>query len=223
VFCNDFVMIDRNKEPSTLLVATANPGKVRELSRLLASAPLRFIGLSDLPSMDEVSETGATFAENARLKATGYAKRSGHWSLADDSGLEVDALDGRPGAHSARYGGADASYAEKIRLLLAEMAEEQAASRSARFRCSMAISDPHGKIVFETVGVCEGTIANAPSGSNGFGYDPIFIPVGYSQTFGELDDAIKEQISHRARASREIIRYLLDFIGVSLDQSNIRL
>ncbi len=218
-------MIEQEKEvlPSTMLVATGNQGKIRELAPLLAAAPLRLIGLRDLPPMDEVAEIGTTFAENARIKAAGYALQSLHWSLADDSGLEVDALGGRPGVHSARYGGVDAPYSAKIAQLLTNMETSGCEGRSARFVCCMAVSDPSGNIAFETRGVCEGTIAAASSGTHGFGYDPIFIPEGYSQTFGELDDAEKQQISHRAHASREIIRYLLDFMGVSLDQRNIRL
>lgn len=215
--------LQKEGRPSTILVATGNPGKVRELAELLASAPLRLIGLADLPATEEVAETGSTFAENARIKAAGYARLHGHWSLADDSGLEVDALDGRPGVLSARYGGADAPYAAKIEKLLAEISRPDNASRAARFVCSMALSDPSGSIVFESRGVCEGSIAVSPAGTNGFGYDPIFVPEGHSQTFGELDQRVKQQISHRARASSEIIRYLLDFMGVSLDQRNIRL
>lgn len=209
------------ERPSKLLVATGNVGKIRELATLLVGAPLELIGLRDLPQMREVAETGSTFAENAILKAAGYARESGLWALADDSGLEVVALSGRPGVLSARYGGSDTPYDRKIQILLDEIAG--AADRQARFVCAMAIADPSGEIAFTTAGVCEGKIANAPSGTNGFGYDPIFIPNGFDRSFGDLDDEIKQQISHRARASREIIRYLLDFIGVSLDQSNIRL
>ncbi|HKX84406.1 MAG TPA: RdgB/HAM1 family non-canonical purine NTP pyrophosphatase [Pyrinomonadaceae bacterium] len=209
--------------PSTLLVATGNRGKIRELAQLLANAPLKLIGLHDLSSVAEVAETGSTFADNAAIKAAGYATQSGHWSLADDSGLEVTALDNRPGVHSARYGGRHATYEMKIEKLLAEIAASGQEDRSARFVCCMAISNPLGRIVFEAKGVCDGSIAFEPVGANGFGYDPIFIPDRFASTFGELDDAVKQQISHRARASREIIRYLLDFMGVSLDQSNIRL
>lgn len=225
MFGNNFVKNDRvvTGAPTALLVATGNAGKIRELSQLLADAPLLLLGLRDIPAVEDVPETGSTFAENAALKATGYALQSRHWALADDSGLEVDALDGRPGVLSARYGGADTPYSRKIEQLLAEIAAADGESRKARFVCSMAVSDPVGKVIAESIGVCEGSIELAPSGTSGFGYDPVFVPDGYDRTFGELDDAIKQQISHRARASREIIRYLLDFMGLSLDQSNIRL
>ncbi|HEV8591465.1 MAG TPA: RdgB/HAM1 family non-canonical purine NTP pyrophosphatase [Pyrinomonadaceae bacterium] len=200
--------------PSKLLVATGNAGKVRELAKLLPTSPVELFGFRDALLMNEVAETGSTFRENAILKATGYAQQSGLWSLADDSGLEVDALGGRPGVLSARYAGAETPYDRKIRSLLDELSEAGDTDRSARFVCSMAISDPHGSITFETTGVCQGKLANTPRGTNGFGYDPIFVPDGFEQTFGELDDEIKQQISHRARAAREIVRYLLGFFDV---------
>ena len=202
------------EQPSKLLVATGNAGKVRELAKLLSASPVELLGLRDALPMNEVVETGSTFRENAILKAAGYAQQSGLWSLADDSGLEVDALGGRPGVLSARYAGAETPYDRKIRSLLDELFEAGDTDRSARFVCSMAISDPHGSITFEATGVCQGKLANAPRGTNGFGYDPIFVPDGFEQTFGELDDDIKQQISHRARAAREIVRYLLGFFDV---------
>jgi XTP/dITP diphosphohydrolase len=202
------------EQPSKLLVATGNAGKVRELAKLLSTSPVELLGLRDALLMNEVAETGSTFRENAILKAAGYAQQSELWSLADDSGLEVDALGGRPGILSARYAGAETPYDRKIRSLLDELSEAGDTNRSARFVCSMAISDPHGSITFEATGVCQGKLANTPRGTNGFGYDPIFVPDGFEQTFGELDDEIKQQISHRARAAREIVRYLLGFFDV---------
>jgi XTP/dITP diphosphohydrolase len=200
--------------PSKLLVATGNAGKVRELAKLLSASPVELIGLNDMANLNDVAETGSTFRENAILKAAGYARQSGLWSLADDSGLEVEALGGRPGVASARYAGKETPYDQKIRSLLELLAETGDADRRARFVCSMAISDRNGKITFTAEGICEGKLANIPRGTNGFGYDPIFVPDGFEKTFGEFNDDIKQQISHRARASREIVRYLLGFFDV---------
>jgi XTP/dITP diphosphohydrolase len=165
---------------------------------------LREIKAEDFP----VSETGRSFAENARLKAAGYARRLREWTLADDSGLEIAALGGRPGVNSARYGGEASSYPEKIELLLKEIAASQSPDRSARFVCSIAIADDRGAIIFEAEADCRGSIATKPVGSKGFGYDPIFIPEGERRTFGEMDEAEKRQFSHRARAFSQIIPFL---------------
>jgi XTP/dITP diphosphohydrolase len=170
--------------------------------------------LDDFPHLDEVEETGATFAANAELKAIEYSRRAGLPALADDSGLEITALDGRPGVLSARYGGSDRNYAEKMMMLLKEIRETGSRDRSARFVSSIMLALPTGEIAFSGEGICEGTIAEKPRGTGGFGFDPIFIPTGYAKTFGELPEAIKNEISHRARASKIIMRYLPDFIGV---------
>ena len=161
-----------------------------------------------------MSETGSTFEENAVLKARGYALQSGLISLADDSGLEISALGNAPGVLSARYGGETTSFAEKMAMLLREMDEIGDPDRSARFVCSMAISSAFGDIIAAAEGVCEGKIAAVPRGTGGFGYDPMFVPAGYKDTFGELSDPIKREISHRARASRIILRYLQGFMAV---------
>ncbi len=144
--------------------------------------------------------------------------QTGFWSLADDSGLEVEALGGAPGVFSARYAGENATDREKIAKLLHELNETQDRRRLARFVCAMAISDEKGEIKFLTEGICNGKIALSPSGTNGFGYDPIFIPDDFEQTFGELSDEIKQKISHRARATEKIIPFLRGFYAVSLDQ-----
>lgn len=199
---------------TTIVIATGNGGKAREIREMLRSVPVPLRDLTDFPHIAEVPETGSTFVENARLKALGYAAATGLRSLADDSGLEVAALDGRPGVLSARYGGDGLGFAEKIELLLGEMAESGGGDRGARFVCSMVLADENGNVLTEAEGECRGTIAPLPRGSGGFGYDPIFIPEGYERTFAELPDAVKGEISHRARAAEKIMRYLLDFTGV---------
>jgi XTP/dITP diphosphohydrolase len=200
--------------PSTILIGTTNSGKVRELSELFGMLPVELLGLKDTAVSRDIEETGQTFSENAALKARSYAAETGLFTLGDDSGLEVRALDNRPGIHSARYGGEDLAFPEKIRLLLKELAAIPNADRAARFVCAMSLADPSGKVIFEAEAVCEGTLAAGPRGSGGFGYDPIFVPVGYDLTFGELDDRIKQQISHRACAAAKIIRYLQGFLEV---------
>ena len=195
-----------------IVLATRNAGKIREFGTLIGLIPnAEVVGLNSFPDVPELEETGATFAENARLKATTYSRLFGVHAIADDSGLEVAALDGRPGVHSARYAGAETKYDVKIQRLLAEIEDSDTDDRRARFVAHIAFASPEGEIVFEAGGVCDGTIASGPRGANGFGYDPIFIPDGYDRTFGELSDEVKEEISHRARATRKIMRFLRDF------------
>ena len=200
-----------SSETHKLLIATNNPGKIAELKDMLAGVLFELFSLDDFPSVTEVEETGLTFDENARLKASGYARQTGLLALADDSGLEVEALDNRPGVLSARYGGRDTSFAEKMEKLLAELDKTGDVARRARFVCSMAIADASGEILFTSEGICNGTIASQPRGSGGFGYDPLFIPDGFDRTFGELNEAIKRKISHRARAFCEIMPFLRHF------------
>jgi XTP/dITP diphosphohydrolase len=195
-------------EHTELLVATHNADKVRELSRRLADIRLRLRLLSEFPSITEAEETGSTFAENATLKALHYSTRSGLLSLADDSGLAVDALGGSPGVYSARYAGPHATYAERIAKLLDEIAATADTERRARFVCVIAIADPFVGILETFDGCCEGRIAREPRGAGGFGYDPVFIPKGHTQTFGELPDEIKQTISHRAQALAKACRFL---------------
>jgi XTP/dITP diphosphohydrolase len=202
--------------PSELLIATRNAGKIVELQSHLASLPqLRLRSLTEFPEVADVAETGTTFAENAALKAREYAKQTRLWSLADDSGLEVDALGGAPGIYSARYAGEDASDADRIERVLDALSQSGDADRRARFVCVIAISDPQGVIANLSTGFCEGTIAHAPRGANGFGYDPIFVPEGHEQTFGELPTEIKEVISHRARALKVASSFLIDRFSAS--------
>ena len=192
-----------------LLIATSNKGKMVELRSLLASLPLQLRSLAEFPGIVEVEETGRTFADNARLKARGYAGQTGLWTLADDSGLEVDALGGAPGVFSARYGGAGATDAERVAHLLGELSRRAAKERLARFICVIAVADPQGQIANISTGKCEGQIALAPVGTGGFGYDPVFVPQGYQQTFGELPPEIKGRISHRALALEGALAFLI--------------
>ncbi len=198
---------------SELLIATKNAGKIIELEELLADLPMRLRGLNNFPNVFEAEETGATFAENAVLKANSYALQTGLWALADDSGLEVEALYGAPGVFSARYAGEKANDEDRIEKLLKELSN--ISERRAKFVCAMAVADEKGEIKFIAEGVCSGKIALTASGTNGFGYDPIFIPDGFSNTFGELSNEIKRQISHRSRATMKIIQQLRRFYAAS--------
>lgn len=197
--------------PKKLLIATSNAGKVTELRSMITDIPLVIVGLDSFADLLEVAETGDTFDENARLKAVGYAEQTGVTAIADDSGLEVAALGGRPGVLSARYGGGETSFTEKINLLLNELKQTGETDRRARFVCSIAIASPGGEILFSADGVCDGLIAQKPRGTSGFGYDPVFIPDGYELTFGELSAREKHEISHRGRAFLQIMPFLRRF------------
>lgn len=195
-----------------LLVATGNKGKIKELENFLSGVNIQIKGLSDFENISQVRETGKTFAENSALKAKSYAAQTGLWALADDSGLEVDYLNGAPGVFSARFAGENATDQENIEKLLAELSEiTKEKNRRARFVCLMTIADEKGEVKFNARGVCEGRIAVNPSGTNGFGYDPVFIPEGFEQTFGELSADFKKKLSHRAQAMEKIIEYLSRF------------
>ncbi|HKQ53219.1 MAG TPA: RdgB/HAM1 family non-canonical purine NTP pyrophosphatase [Pyrinomonadaceae bacterium] len=193
-----------------LLIATGNKGKVAELRLLLAGLSLRLRDLAEFSGAVEVEETGQTFADNAALKAQGYAGQTGLWTLADDSGLEVEALGGAPGVYSARYGGAGLTDAGRVELLLEKLSGTAAGERRARFVCVIAIADPGGRIRNLSTGTCEGRIVHAPRGTRGFGYDPVFLPDGFEQTFGELPAEIKHDISHRARALKAARSFLVN-------------
>lgn len=184
----------------SLLIATRNPGKVQEIESILSDSGWTFSSLQGFPDVETPAETGATYAENAILKARFYALATGMCALADDSGLEVEALSGAPGVYSARYAGANASDADRRALLLSELAKIPDVNRRARFNAVVAISDANGSVLNVSEGICEGTIISSPRGDGGFGYDPLFVPDGYNQTFAELPEDIKNRISHRARA-----------------------
>lgn len=191
-----------------LLLATRNPGKLREYRQLLAGWPATLASLDDVGVADEVAETGATFAANARLKAAAYARASGHLTVADDSGLEAHALGGAPGVRSARYGGdACTSDGERVALLLRNLEGVAWARRIARFRCCIAIATPGG-VIATVSGAIAGLIQYQLQGEHGFGYDPVFYLPSYGKTMAELPTAVKNRISHRADALRKARRIL---------------
>ncbi|MFN3652044.1 MAG: XTP/dITP diphosphatase [Armatimonadota bacterium] len=192
-----------------LVVATKNPGKIRELRALLADLPVELLSTE---GMDEVEETGSTFAENAELKARAAASWSGEWALADDSGLEVDALDGAPGVHSNRFAGENTTEAQRNERLLQLLQGVPAEQRTARYRAVVAIAAPDGRI-WLTEGACEGVIVNVPRGEGGFGYDPHFYLPEFGCTMAELPPETKNRISHRGRAleaARPLLERLAD-------------
>jgi len=191
-----------------LLLATRNPGKLSELRQMLSGLPVVITDLTAFPQAPEIAEVGHTFAENAKLKATGYACETRLLTLADDSGLEIDALGKEPGVYSARYLGESVSFAKRIQSLLERLDGVELDERTARFVCAIATADAGGNILNTAVEICEGWIAEQPRGSSGFGYDPIFVPDGYALTFGELDSTVKNVISHRARALTKVISFL---------------
>jgi XTP/dITP diphosphohydrolase len=193
---------------SSLLLGTRNPGKVIEITNILADSGWSFTSLQEFPDVGEAEENFVTFAENAIAKACFYSSATGLSALADDSGLEVEALGGAPGVFSARYAGAHASDADRRTLLLSELAKTGDPHRRARFVAIVAISQPNGNVLHLSEGICEGTITFAPRGTGGFGYDPLFIPDGYDQTFAELPDTIKNLVSHRARALSSTRKFL---------------
>lgn len=184
----------------SLLLATRNLGKVKEIARILENAGWSFCSLREFQNVESPEETGETYADNAIAKARFYSATTGLIALADDSGLEVEALAGAPGVFSARYAGENASDADRRERLLAELANTGENDRRARFVCVVAIARPDGAVLNVSEGFCEGTITFAPRGKGGFGYDPLFVPDGYEQTFAELPQTVKNRISHRARA-----------------------
>ncbi len=190
-----------------LLFATRNQGKFREVKYLCEQAGWAAISLNDIGLDLSVKEDGATFAANAYKKARAAFELTKMWVLGEDSGLEVDALGGQPGIMSARFGGEGATDLERNQRLLEMIIAVPYEKRTARFRCVMCLINPQGEEKFFE-GVCEGKIAHTIRGITGFGYDPIFIPEGYGFTFAELEWAVKNEISHRARALRQVIEYL---------------
>jgi XTP/dITP diphosphohydrolase len=195
--------------PPRIALATHNPHKLRELGRICGSWPTEWVSVdTDDPSgFPDVEETGATYLDNARLKAEAVAGALGLPALADDSGIEVDALGGAPGPRSARYAGEHASDEENLRALIQAIRGIPASGRSARYRCVAALAWPNGR--FEHVdGTCEGTLRTSPAGGGGFGYDPIFVPIGREVTMAELTDEEKDRISHRGRAFRALLELL---------------
>jgi XTP/dITP diphosphohydrolase len=192
-----------------LVLGTANRHKAIELADLLRPAGVELRTLADFPAVGEVVEDGDTFAANARLKAAGYARHLGRWVLADDSGIAVDALGGRPGVHSARYSGPEATDESNNRLLLDQLQRVPCERRTAQFICHIAIADPTGAIRAESEAACHGRILFEPRGGQGFGYDPLFEIVEYHRSFGELGLRVKAYLSHRARAATRLVPDLI--------------
>lgn len=191
-----------------LLLATTNEHKLSEYRTILRELPFTLLSLRDVRLDMDVEETGTTFAENALLKARAYAQAANMLALADDSGLEIDALGGAPGIYSARFAGRETSYTERFRLIFERMQDTPTAGRTARFRCAIALAEPSGYTrVVE--GIIEGLITEEPCGENGFGYDPIFFVPEYGQTTAEMAPEEKNRISHRGRAA-EAARRLLE-------------
>jgi XTP/dITP diphosphohydrolase len=189
-----------------LLVATTNRGKLDEIVELLSGLSLDIHSLADYPLTNPPEETGTTFAENARQKALFYAAHAGVLTVAEDSGLEIDALGGAPGIHSARFGGPATTYPDKFALIEAELRLTDTADRTARFVCALALADA-GRVVFEARGTVEGLIAPEPRGDGGFGYDPIFFYPPFGCTLAEAADR-KSSVSHRGQAFRELRSFL---------------
>ena len=191
----------------TLVIATKNKGKIKELNQLLKDLPMELKNLDDFENIVEVEETGKTFAENAKLKAESYAVQTNCWALADDSGLEVEALNNAPEVFSARYAGENSDDETNRKKLLTELEKTDGKTRMARFICAIAVSDAAGETQYLAEGICKGNIAEMPKGTNGFGYDSIFIPDNFENTFGELSNEIKQKISHRSEALKKIIDF----------------
>ena len=190
------------------MIATRNRGKLLEFRELLLPLKSEILSLADLEVDTEFEESGNTFAENARLKAIGYSRLVQFPVLADDSGLEVEALGGRPGIFSARYGGPGASDEDRVHKLLKEL-ESSGGERDARFVCSLALAQG-GRLLLESEGECRGTIAKKPRGTNGFGYDPIFLFPALGRTYAELSQAEKNVHSHRSRAVASLLRQIVN-------------
>ena len=206
------------RRPLKIVIATSNDGKVREISRALKGLPLQTFSLKDFASLHIVDERAETYEENAIAKAIGYAAQTGLYAIADDSGLEVDVLDGSPGVLSGRYGGTGLSDIERNHKLLTSLSQLDALKRAARFVSTAVLAKPSEDtstppcVLAIERGVCEGRIGFTSRGDHGFGYDPIFIPTGYNESFGELPDSVKDQISHRAQSMLRLRAFLEDLL-----------
>jgi XTP/dITP diphosphohydrolase len=196
-----------------LLVATTNRDKLREIRSLLSGVDIDLLTLHDVAPIDEPEETGATFTANAWLKASHYAAASGLMTVAEDSGLVIDALDGEPGVRSARFLRPDASYQERFAEIFRRLAEHPERGRAARFVCALAVFD-HGRIAFQAVGTVEGVIADRPRGDHGFGYDPVFYYPPYGSTLAEVSESAKLAVAHRGQAFRALASWLREGKGL---------
>ncbi len=193
----------------SIVLATRNPGKVEEIRAIIAGVPITMVSLSEFPMVPELVEDGTTLEENALKKAREVNRLTGMTALADDSGLEVFHLGKQPGVFSARYAGAVATYADNNRKLLKALEGVAGAGRRAQFRCVAALVGANVEKM--TIGSCQGLVAAEERGSGGFGYDPLFIPIGYEETFAELSADVKNLISHRSRAFRVMKEFLLAY------------
>jgi XTP/dITP diphosphohydrolase len=191
-----------------LLVASTNPNKVREIRAVLDPGRIEIVTLADLPLIPEPEETAGTFWENARLKAMAYARLTGLTAVAEDSGLEIDALGGEPGVKSARFLGSDVSYPARFDEIYRRLAGAPHAPRDARFVTALVLAAPGGTILYETEGAVEGVVAEKPAGTYGFGYDPIFFYPPFAKTLAEATPDQKGAVSHRARVFRDLARHL---------------
>lgn len=199
---------------SPLVLSSRNRKKAQEISEILAPHGLAVVSVAEFPEVGEIIEDGATFAENAAKKASEPARQIGCWVIGEDSGLMVDALQGRPGIYSARYSGPAATDASNNQLLQQELARVPLEQRTAGYICSVALADPTGTIRLRAEGTCRGIMITEPRGSNGFGYDPYFMIPEYHRTFGELSATVKHQLSHRARAFARFIPDLVKLFRV---------
>jgi XTP/dITP diphosphohydrolase len=197
-----------------LLVATHNKGKVTEYADLLEDLALECLTLDDVGITREAAETGETFLENAVMKASAYSRQTGLYTLADDSGLEVDYLGGLPGVHTARYGGEGLTATERYNLLLKNLAGVPWERRTARFHCVIALAGPNGDLITTADGICEGLIALKPIGEGGFGYDPVFFLPDQGLTMAQLSPTEKHRISHRGRALVKIAPSIRQILGI---------
>ncbi len=191
-----------------LLVATTNTGKLREIRSLLAGVDVELVTLRDLPAIDEPEETGLNFEDNARLKALYYSGRSGMATVAEDSGLVIDSLDGEPGVRSARFLRPDATYPERFAEIFRRLSGPPEKNRAARFVCALSVAD-RGEIIYEACGIVEGEIAREPRGTAGFGYDPIFYYPPYGSTLAEVGEDAKLAVAHRGQAFRALTSWLV--------------
>ncbi len=201
-----------HREARQIVLSSRNRKKSAEIAGLLAPHNISVLSVADFPACPEVEETGSSFAENAALKATVIAKLLGCWVLAEDSGICVDALGGRPGIYSARYSGENATDESNNSLLLTELAGVPDEQRGAFYVCHACVSDPNGVVRVAVEATCRGRITRTPRGSNGFGYDPYFLIPEYHRTFGELGPSVKQQLSHRARAFQRLVPQLVDVL-----------
>jgi len=207
------VRLGAHVDSATVLIATTNRGKIREFGELLGNLPLTLTSLAEFPGAPVVPEDGATYAANATAKAVTIARWSDCVALADDSGLEVDALGGAPGVHSARYAGAEQDSRANVARLLEALAGVPSEKRTARFRCVIVVARPDG-VTLTVEGSCEGWILEAPRGTSGFGYDPVFLDLPSGLSFAEMPAGMKNRLSHRARACMALAPRLVDFARV---------